>query len=312
MRIAVFGTGAVGGYFGGRLAEAGQDVTFIARGETARALRDRGLRVDSVAGDFHLASVQVEESPAHVGEPDLILLGTKAWQVSEAARAMLPMVGDSTAVLPLQNGVEAVDELCGVLGPEHVLGGLCRIMAFAEGPGHIRHAGVTPAVMFGELDNDVSDRVVRIREAFEAAAGVEPNVPADIHVAIWEKFLLIAALSGLGAVARTPVGVLRSVPETRGMLETLMREIRQVGLARGVQLPADVVVRTLALIDGFPESGTASMQRDIIEGRPSELESQTGAVVRLGRQASVPTPLNEFVYGCLCSLERRARGTLSF
>jgi 2-dehydropantoate 2-reductase len=311
MRIVVFGTGAVGGYFGGRLAQAGEEVVFIARGEQLRALKGHGLRVESVKGDFALRSVQATDDPAQVGVVDAVIVGVKTWQVPGAARAMRPLVGPETFVVPLENGVEAPDQLAAVLGAEHVLGGLCRIVSFVVEPGRVRHAGLEPYVALGELDNRPSERTERLRDAF-MRAGVNAEVPADIQLAMWEKFLFIASFSGVGAVTRAPAGVLRSLPETRGMLEAAMHEVLAVAQARGIGMTEEAVSRTMALIDGLPEGGTASMQRDIIGGRPSELESQNGAVVRLGQEVGVDTPLHGFMYHCLLPLELRARGELEF
>jgi 2-dehydropantoate 2-reductase len=311
MNIAVFGTGAVGGYFGGRLAQAEEEVTFIARGEQLQALRGRGLRVDSLKGDFVVRPVCATDDPAQVGIVDAILVGVKAWQVSDAAQAMRPLVGPETFVVPLENGVEAPDQLAEVLGSDHVLGGMCRIVSFVTEPGHVRHAGLEPYVAFGELDNRPSERADRLQAAF-TRAGVMAEVPADIRVAMWEKFLFIASFSGVGAVTRAPAGVLRELPETRRMLDQAMREVLDVAHAHGIALSEHSIPRTMALIDGLPAEGTASMQRDVMAGRPSELESQNGAVVRLGREANVATPLHTFMYRSLKPLELRARGQVAF
>jgi 2-dehydropantoate 2-reductase len=311
MRVAVFGTGAVGGYFGGRLARAGEDVVFIARGAQLRALRDQGLRVDSIAGDFVVRPVQATDDPAQAGVVDVVLVGVKAWQVPEVAQAMRLLVGPETFVVPLQNGVEAPSQLAAVLGAEHVLGGLCRIVSLVVEPGHIRHAGLEPYVAFGELDNRPSQRAQRLRQAF-ARAGVAAEIPADIQVAMWEKFLFIASFSGVGAVTRAPAGVLRSLPETRQMLERAMHEVLAVAGAREIALPDEAIPKTMALIDSLPPGGTASMQRDIVGGRRSELESQNGAVVRLGQEVGVATPLHAFIYHSLLPLELRARGRVQF
>ena len=260
MRIAVFGTGAVGGYFGGRLAQAGEEVVFIARGEQLRALRDHGLRVDShvCKGDFVVRPVWATDDPAQVGVVDVVLVGVKAWQVKEAAQAMRPLVGPETFVVPLQNGVEAPSKLAAVLGAEHVLGGLCRIVSLVVEPGHIRHAGLEPYVAFGELDNRPSQRAGRLQDAF-ARAGVMAEIPPSVQVAMWEKFLFIASFSGVGAVTRGPAGVLRSLPETRRMLEQAMREVLAVAQARNIVLPEETIPKTMALIDSLPPDGTASM-----------------------------------------------------
>ncbi|MBB3331779.1 2-dehydropantoate 2-reductase [Halomonas campaniensis] len=308
MRFAIMGSGGVGGYFGARLAEAGHAVTFIARGEHLAAMRRDGLTVSSIAGDVHLPEVSATDDPAEVGAVDCVLVAVKAWQVPEAARAIRPMIGPDTFVVPLENGVEAADELAAVLGQAHVLQGLCGILAWREGPGHIRHAGVDPFVRFGERDNRRSKRAERLNEAFDAARGVAAEIPDDIQVAVWSKFLFICAMSGIGSITRAPIGVTRTLPETREMIERLLAEIEAVARALGVALPRDAATRALRFIDALPEASTASMQRDIMAGLPSELESQNGAVVRLGRQAGVETPVNALVHAALLPQERQARG----
>ena len=311
MRIAIFGSGGVGGYFGERLALAGNDVTFIARGEHLRALRSTGLRADSIKGDFTVSPVLATNDPAQVRNVDVIILGVKAWQISEAAHAVAPMLGPATFVLPLQNGVEAFEQLAAVLGRDRVLGGLCKIVSYVVEPGHIQHAGFEPFVAFGEWDNHLSDRVTILRETF-TQAGVEAKVPADIEAAVWNKFLFIAGFSGVGAVTQSPAGVLRSLPQTRGLMEQAMREIYEVAKARGIRLPDDSVNQALASLDSLPENAMSSMQRDIMAHRPSELESQNGAVARLGREAGIETPVNSFLSASLLALEMRARGELYF
>ncbi|MCS7178131.1 MAG: 2-dehydropantoate 2-reductase [Anaerolineae bacterium] len=311
MRIAVFGAGAVGGYFGARLARAGEEVAFIARGAHLEAIRRDGLFVESPLGDFRVFPVQATDDPEEVGPVDVVLVGVKAWQVPEVAPKMAPLLGPETFIVPLENGVEAPDRLAAVWGRERVLGGLCRIISMVPEPGRIWHRGMEPYVAFGELDNRPSERAERLRAAFERA-GVRAEIPADIHVALWEKFLFIAPFASLGAVTRAPVGVLRSIPHLRRMLEDAIAEAMAVGRARGVPLPDDTPARTMALIEGMPPDGTTSMQRDIAAGRPSELDDLTGAVVRLGEAAGVETPLHRFMYFALWPQERRARGELAF
>ena len=311
MRIAVFGAGGVGGYFGGRLAQAGEDVVFIARGDHLKAMLTHGLRVDSVKGDFVLKPVKATDDPVQAGIVDVILVGVKAWQVTNAAEAMRPMVGPETFVLPLQNGLEAPTQLAAVLGDQHVLGGLCGLSTFIVGPGHIRHAGAEPFVRFGELDNRPSDRVKRLQKVFERA-GVIAKIPQDIQVALWMKFLFITAWGGVGAITRTPLGVWRSLPETRQMAESALQEITIVAQARDIALPENAMPMTMNIYDSLPPDITSSMQRDIAEGRPSELEAQIGAVVRFGKDADVATPLHRLIYNSLLPMELRARGELQF
>jgi 2-dehydropantoate 2-reductase len=311
MRIAVIGTGGVGGYFGGRLALAGEEVIFIARGDHLQALQTDGLRVESINGDFTLRNVRAARDPAEVGPVDAVLVAVKAWQVAEVAGAMRPLVGLGTAVVPLENGVEAPAQLAAVLGRDAVLGGLCQIVSFIAGPGHIRHTGIDPYIAFAELDGRPSQRAESLRVAFERA-GVRAEIPADIHQAMWDKFMFISAFGGVGAVTRAPAGPMRSVPETRQMLKAALAEVVAVAQAHGVSLEEAAVERKLAFIDGLPEGTTASMQRDIIAGRVSELESQSGAVVRLGAERGVVTPTHRFIYQSLLPQELRARGKLDF
>ncbi len=306
VRIGVVGAGGVGGYFGGRLADAGEDVVFIARGAHLDAMRSEGLRVDSVAGDFLVRPVSATDDPREVGPVDAVLLAVKAWQVPEVARAIDPMIGPGSFVVPLENGVEAPEQLSEALGSEHVLGGLCAIISFISGPGHITHSGYEPFVAFGELDNRPSDRAVKLREAFERA-GVVADIPEDIHVAMWRKFLYISGFSGVATVAQLPAGGWRSVEPTRALVTSAFEEVYAIARAAGIQLPSDAVGSSLAILDSLPEHATASMQRDIADGKPSELEAQTGAVVRLGLKHGVPTPVNDFIYAALAPREKVAR-----
>jgi 2-dehydropantoate 2-reductase len=312
MRIAIFGAGGAGGYFGARLAQAGEDVVFIARGEHLRAIRERGLRVDSLKGDFVIQPAQATDDPAQVGVVDAIIVGVKTWQLPEAAAAMRPMVGPGTMVVPLLNGVEAPAQLGAALGAQRVLGGLCQIVSMIAGPGHIRHAGIEPLIAFGEMDGSASERVERLRQVFARCEGLTVEVPADIQVALWRKFMFITAISGVGAVTRAPAGVMRLVPETRQMLEDAMREVLAVAHARGIALPDDAPEKAMVFIDNLPPGATASMQRDIMEGRRSELDAQNGAVVRLGKEAGVPTPIHAFIYHSLLPMELKARGEIQF
>lgn len=307
MRIAVLGAGGVGGYFGARLARAGYEVHLIARGAHLEAIRAGGLRVVSPEGDVVVQPASATADPASIGPVDLVLVGVKSWQLAEAAASLAPLIGPATAVLPLLNGVEAHDFLATALGPARVLGGLCRIIAYIAAPGVIRHVGAEPTIIFGELDNRRSARVEALQSAF-SAAHVGAIVPPDIHVAIWEKFMLVATWSGLGAVTRAPIGVWLRLPGTRAMAEAALREVVAVANARGVALEPAQVDTTLHFLDTMPFEGTASMQRDIMAGRPSELEAQNGAVVRLGAAAGVPTPTHAFLYYALLPQELAARG----
>ncbi len=310
MRVAIFGAGGVGGYFGGRLALAGNDVSFIARGRHLEAMRSGGLRVDSIKGDFHLFPVSATDDPSQVGVVDAVLVAVKAWQVPEAARSMKPLVGPETLVLPLENGVEAPSQLAEELGRDHVLGGMCQIISFIAEPGHIKHTGVEPHIALGELDNRRSERVLKLHKTL-VDAGISAEIPDDIVARMWEKFVFIASVSGMGAVTRASIGALREYPGTLEMLLRAIEEMVEVAKALGVRLRGDIVERTMAFVDSLPYSSTASMQRDIMAGRPSELESQNGAVVRFGRSVGVETPVHSFIYNSLILSEMKARGMLA-
>jgi 2-dehydropantoate 2-reductase len=308
MRIAVYGAGGVGGYFGGRLAEAGYDVVFIARGDHLKAIQSSGLRVESILGDFVISPAQATDKPSEIGEVDVVLLAVKAWQVREAAKSIRPFIGGATCVLPLQNGVEAPDFLADELGPEHVLGGLCGIISFVAGPGHIRHTAESePFVTFAEYDNRPSDRTSNLLEAFEAA-GVKTQIAPNIQVALWQKLILIVSLSSIGAITRTPVGVWRAVPESRGMYNDVVHEVYAVAQALGIAVPEEHVQTVVNWPDRLEPAATTSLQRDIAEGYPSELEEQVGVVVRLGRELGVDTTTHTFIYNSLLPSECQARG----
>lgn len=310
MKFAIMGSGGVGGYFGARLAEAGEDVTFIARGEHLAAMLSQGLHVRSIKGDVTLPQVQATDDPASVGVVDCVIVAVKAWQVREAAESIRPLVGPDTLVLPLENGVEAADILAEVLGEASVLDGLCGILAWREAPGKIHHAGVDPFVRFGERDNHSSARTARLKATFDKARGVSAEIPDDIRVAQWSKFLFICAMSGIGSVSRAPIGVTRQLPETRALIQAMLEEIDQVARGHGVAFPSDAVARAMQFIDAMPADSTSSMQRNILAGEPSELESQNGAVVRLGRSVGVETPVHALIYAALLPQELAARGEI--
>jgi len=307
MRFAVIGAGAVGSFFGGLLARAGHDVLFVARGRALAVLRERGLTVESPAGDFRIDDVNATGDTADAGPVDTVLVCVKAWQVPQTFDTIAPLVGAETVVVPTQNGVEATAQLAQGLGLAHVVGGTCKVICRLAGPGHVVHVGVAPRLEIGEVDGTKTERVTRLAQTL-AEAGLGGRVAPDIHAAIWEKFVFIAPVGGMGAATRVDVGTLRSHPETRSLLRRAMEEVRDVARARGVGVRADIVERMMRFLDGLPGEGTASMQRDLQEGRPSELESQTGAVVRLAAAAGVDVPVHTFLLGCLLPTERRARG----
>lgn len=311
MRVAIYGTGGAGGYFGAQLARTGEDVTFVARGQHLKAIQEQGLCVETPTGEIVIQPAKATDDPTQVAPVDVIFLGVKAWQVEEAARNMRPMVGPETFVVPLQNGVEAPTQLATALGVEHVLGGLCGTFSWIVAPGRIRNIGASNFIKFGELDNRRSERAERLRQSFEKA-GVKADVPPDIHQALWEKFLLVTSFGGVGAVTRAPIGIIRTVSETRLLLEQCMQEVYAVARACHVQLSDTVVADTMRFIDSLAANATTSLQRDIAEGKPSEIDFWNGSVVRQGRTVGVSTPLNQFVYHSMLPQELRARGKVVF
>lgn len=311
MRIAIYGTGGVGGYYGARLAQAGHEVWFIARGDHLKAIRQQGLRLESVAGDVHIHPAHATDSPADVGVVEVVILAVKTWQVTEAAEAMRPMIGSNTLVLPLQNGVEASSEVAKIVGKEQVLGGESRVISLIAAPGVIHHVGGPGSITFGEWNREITERGEQLRNTLNAAA-IPTEITPDIESTLWAKWLFVTPVGGVGAVTRAPIGIMRSQPETRAMVAGAMEEIYAVATARGVPLPPDAVATALAFLDRQPAHGTASLHRDIVEGKPSELEAWNGAVDRLGREVGIPTPIHTFIYHSLLPLERRARGLLNF
>jgi 2-dehydropantoate 2-reductase len=305
MKIAVIGAGAVGGYFGGRLAASGNDLVFLVRGKTFEALRSGPLRVKSINGDFEV-KVRATGDPAEIKGPDAVLVAVKAWQIPEAAEAIRKMQAENSVVIPLQNGMEAPLQLAAVLGTDRVAGGLCRIVAQAIGPGEIHHRAAKPSIEFGELEPLRNpERLEQLRDAF-VRSDVRCQISRDIALAMWEKFLFII-WGALGAVTRLSIGPIRSSPELRARLVAALEEVAQIARAHGKDLNAETISKTLAMLDAQPAETTSSMQRDIMAGRPSELEAQTGAVVRFGKKTGIPTPIHDSFYAALSPLERKAR-----
>ena len=307
MRIAIFGAGGIGGYLGGRLSQAGEEVVLIARGEHLQAIKERGLRIDSIKGDFVANPALATDDPTEAEPVDAVILGVKAWQVLDAAKAMRPMIGPETFVVPMQNGVEATAQLSSVLGEKSVVVGLGGLVSYIVGPGHILHAGGEPYVSFGESDNSTSERTQNLLEAFKNA-GVTANIPANIQAALWAKLALMAVNSGIGAITRVPTGQWRSVAGSWKMAQQVAQEVLAVAAGKGIAMPSDSLASTVSRLEASAPNSTSSMQRDLMEGRFSELEVQTGAVVRLGLEAGVPTPVNTFIYNSLLPQEMNARG----
>ena len=308
MRTAIFGTGGAGGYFGAQLALADEDVVFIARGEHLRAIREKGLILETDDGEKVVKAVATDD-PAQAGKVDLILMGVKTWQLKDAARSMLPMMHENTFVIPLQNGVEAASDLAEIVGAQRVVDGTCGTITRIVAPGRLRSIGHTNFIRFGERDNRQSERVLKLRDML-ASAGVRAEIPDDIRVAVWKKFAFSGGCGGINAATRSPAGRTRSVPETRALLQRSIGEVVAIGQAMGIPLENSVVDETLAFLDSLNYESTPSLLRDIAAGKPSELEAWTGAVVRLGKKVGVPTPVNDVLYAVLLPQELKARGTV--
>jgi 2-dehydropantoate 2-reductase len=307
MRCAVIGAGGIGGYFGGRLAAAGHDVSFVARGAHLEAIREEGLLVSSVAGDFVVRNASATSDPADIGPVDFVLLGVKTWQVPGVAATIAPLMGPETGVVTTQNGVEAPGQVAAVVGESAVLPGVAKVFASIEGPGHIQHSGGPGSLSLAEWDNHPSERVDRLREAL-TGAGIPSPVPQDIWVELWAKVVFVEPFGALGAALDATIGELRTSDSRRGLLEDAMREVEAVARARQVALPEDIVARTLDFIDQQPPDGTSSLQRDLVAERPSELDAWVGALVRLGTAAGLPVPLHRLLLEVLTTRHPHALG----
>jgi 2-dehydropantoate 2-reductase len=298
MRIAVVGAGGVGGGFGAALANAGADVTFIARGAHLAAMKNRGLQVRSERGDIHLVPTHATDNPAEIGKVDVVLFCVKLWDVESAGQSIRPLIGADTAVIPLQNGVDAAERLVPILGSNAVMGGVAQISASIVAPGVIQQVGTFMRMIFGELDGRRSKR----GEDFLALclkAGFDATLSEQILTDLWMKFILLASNAGMMAATRQPIGKLRDDPDLRPIFVSAYREVVDVGRAKGVALPADAVDRVLDLTSHMPPAMKASMALDLDRGNRLELPWLGGKVVELGRQLGVPTPTHGMIYAML-------------
>lgn len=308
MRIAIMGAGGVGGYFGGRLAAAGQDVHFIARGGHLDALRSQGLAVKSALGSLHLEQVHATSDPSSIGPVDVVLFGVKLWDTEAAAAAIRPLLRDGTAVISLQNGVVKDEILRKVIGADHVVGGVCYIEASIAAPGTIEHGGKMQRLVVGEYGGVETLRVARFLECCRQA-GIDAESSADVSRTIWEKFVFLVGLSGSTAGTREAIGVVRSDPDARQLLQDLMEEAAAVGRAEGVKLDPGYVQGRLAFCDQIPATMTSSMHRDLERGNRLEVAWLSGDVARRGKLLGVPTPVNATIARILAPYaEGRPRG----
>jgi 2-dehydropantoate 2-reductase len=298
MRIAIVGAGGVGGGFGAALAKAGADVTFIARGAHLAAMKNGGLKVQGGRGDTHLVPTRATDNPAEIGKVDIVLFCVKLWDVESAGQQIKPLIGPDTAVIPLQNGIDAAERLIPILGSGAVMGGVAQISASIVAPGVIQQVGTFMRMVFGELDGRRSQR----GEDFLALclkAGFDATLSEQILVELWMKFILLASNAGITALARQPIGVLRDDPDLRPIFLAAWREVIDVGRAKGVALPADALDKILDFTSHAPSAMKASMALDLDRGNRLEVPWLSGKVAELGRQLGIPTPTHSMMYAML-------------
>jgi|WetSurMetagenome_2_1015567.scaffolds.fasta_scaffold00126_31 2-dehydropantoate 2-reductase len=306
MKIVIMGTGGVGGYYGALLARAGQDVTFIARGEHLRAIRQNGLRIKSVNGEFTVFPAAATDCPADIGVVDLVIFATKTYQTEDAVRLIRPVIGKDTVIVPLQNGIDSVERIGAIVGMLHMLAATTWIYSAVEAPGIIGHYSKFGRIAIGEIDGSDTPRLQAVYETLRTS-GTEIELSHEIQKRIWTKFAFISAISAVGCLTRAAIGEFRDVPETRALLAAAIAEVAAVAGSKGIELDAGIVDTTMAFIDSNPPDMKPSMQRDVEAGRLSELESMVGVIPRFGRLGHLPTPVMDFAYAMLKPAELLAQ-----
>lgn len=298
MKVAIFGTGGVGGYFGGLLAHGGHETHFIARGAHLAAIKEHGLQIKSVNGDFLISPALATDNPHEIGPVDYVIVAVKHYQLAQASRQLKPLIGAETTVVPLLNGVDAHEILMESVDPTHLVGGLCSLVSYIETPGIIRQPSKLIQVIVGELDRTKSDRVEALISTWKEQ-GADAIHTDDIFAAMWTKFVFIASFGGISALARANMGTLREIDETRHLFVDAMKEVESLARAQSIDLSPDVVDKMLALADGFETTATSSMQRDVAAGNLFELEAFSGKIVHLARKLGIQTPIHRSIYGLL-------------
>ena len=298
MRAAIMAAGAVGGYFGGRMAAAGNDVVFIARGAHGDSIRRDGLKIESALGDLHLKNVNVTDDPNQVGPVDVVLFAVKLWDTEMAGEQTRPLVGRNTRVITLQNGVDSVERLAPILGNEATIAGTTYVITNITKPGVIHHTGTVAKIHCGRLDGRPDALLTGYVEQMRAA-GIEVAATADMLLEIWRKFVMLSGTSGITASTRQPLGVIRDDADMRAFFFSLMHEAIAVGHAAGVQFPPDFPAELEHLVAGFPPMTKASMANDLDAGNRLELDWLAGKVVALGHKYGIPTPAQQAVYAIL-------------
>lgn len=294
MKIAFMGSGGVGGLIGARLAQAGCDVSFIARGAHLAAMREHGLTLESPVGNVHLPKVRATDDPATLGPVDLVIFSVKLWDTEPAARQILPLIGRETGVISLQNGVKKDDILRPIVGEKALMGGVAYMATTIARPGVIQHTGTMQRVVFGEYDGRRSKRAEALLEALRKT-GIDTTLSDDIRRTIWEKFVFLTGMAAVTATIRLPMGPILGHPLTRQFYLDAMREVATVGRAHGVRLPENFAEERLTFTDTLPGTMTASMHHDLERGNPLEVEWLSGSVVELGAAVGVPTPIHRVV-----------------
>ncbi len=306
MRIAAMAAGAVGGYFGARLAAAGHDVSFIARGALLDAIRSNGLKIESTHGNVHIKDAKATSDPKEVGPVDIVLFAVKLWDTEKAAEMARPMIGPQTRLITFQNGVDSVERLQPILGADTVVGGSAYIASVMAQPGVISHTSQFARLVFGRIDGAADQKLVEFADAAKAA-NIDVALSPAMNVERWQKFVFLVAISGATAAMRSPLGPILEDAETREFLHNLMREVVAVGRANGVAIPPDFADERMTFALTAPKTMKASMVHDLERGNRIELDWLAGKVVALGRELGVPTPANQAVYTML-KLHRMGRG----
>ena len=297
MKLAVYGTGGVGGYFGGRLALAGADVHLIARGPHLDALRTRGLKVISTKGDFRV-DLPATDDPSEIGECDYVLFSVKSFDTVEAAARLGPLIGEPTAILSLQNGIDNEEKIGRAVGPGHVMGGAAYIFSTIAEPGVVAHTGGPARIVFGEWDGSRTERAQRLLDVC-LTGGIDAALSENIERVLWDKYAFICAQAGMTAAVRLPIGEVRAVEESWVAFKRIVDEVWQVAVAEGVDLAADTADRHARFAEGLEPGGYSSLHDDLTHERRMELEALHGTVVRRARQHAIPAPVCEAIYAIL-------------
>lgn len=298
MKIGIIGAGGVGGFFGAKLANSGQDVVFIQRGPHLKAMQANGLRVESKLGDVDLPEVHATDDPTTVGALDIVLITVKSGQTEEAARLTQPMIGPQTGVITLQNGVENEGRLIKVLGKEHVLGGVAYILSLIESPGFIKQTGPMARLEFGELNGSRSERAVAFLDACKEAS-IDATLSNHIEQNIWKKFVFLCPHNGMTSLTRSSIGSIREDADCRVLLQGVVQEVLALVEAKDIHIDLSNAEEVMKMYDSMPYEMTSSMHYDVVNGKPLELDWLNGAVVRLSREVGLSTPVNDFIYGAL-------------